>query len=61
MQSEGSLKVEERVRGRSTKAEAESEWCNVRTQPEIAGFEYGEGDHKLQDVDSLCVLEKARE
>lgn len=42
-------------------AEAESEWCNVRTQPEIAGFEYGEGGHELQDVDSLYVLEKARE
>lgn len=39
-------------------AEAESEWCDVRTQPETAGSEYGGGGHELQDVDSLYVCEK---
>lgn len=33
----------------------------MRTQPDIAGFEDGEVAHELQDVGSLCVLEKARE
>lgn len=33
--------------------EAESEWCNVRTQPDIAGFEDGEGRYKRQGNDFL--------
>ena len=41
--------------------EAESEWCIVRTQPDVAGFEDGEVAHELRDVGSLYVLEKARE
>lgn len=45
--------MEERFAGRNAMTEAESEWCNVRTQPDIAGFEDGKGRYKRQGNDFL--------